>query len=115
MILFLIFVAILSFLAIVVCLLLRKFKLSILIFLGLIVIYLASLPCSYYYNKEKIEEFISVREGGNVTNSKRMEYNEWLGSAQYWNNTIFDFYIPDEVMRLYPLEHYYNKSKLRVY
>ena len=26
-----------------------------------------------------------------------IEANKWLASAQYWNSTIFDIYVPDEV------------------
>jgi hypothetical protein len=29
--------------------------------------------------------------------------NRWLASAQYWNGTIFDHFIPDEVMNLEPI------------
>ena len=78
-------------------------KPSIFILLGLILIYLASLPYSYYYNREKIWQFNTVGEGSDITNTKITEFNEWLGSAQYWNTTIFDFYIPDGVMKLEPL------------
>ena len=35
---------------------------------------------------------------------KIIDVNAWLGRVQYWNQTIFDPYIPDEVMELEPLK-----------
>jgi len=35
---------------------------------------------------------------------KIIERNEWLAGMVYWNQTIFDIFIPDEVMQLKPLK-----------
>lgn len=32
------------------------------------------------------------------------EANEWLASAQYWNRTIFDIWIPDSVESVKPIK-----------
>jgi len=50
-----------------------------------------------------------ARETGNdlekaAIQHKIIEYNSWLASKVYWNETIFDIFIPDEVMQLKPLK-----------
>jgi len=50
-----------------------------------------------------------ARETGNelekaAVQHKIIECNNWLASKVYWNQTIFDIFIPDEVMQLKPLK-----------
>jgi hypothetical protein len=61
----------------------------------------------YYAVKSTIEESrkndISEIERAALT-TKIIETNEWLANVQYWNKTIFDIYVPNEVMNLKPLK-----------
>lgn len=75
------------------------------------------LPVSYYGTKSEIQEYYSVKqtikearqadtsevERATVT-QKIIETNQWLASAKYWNNSIFDIYYPDEIESLEPLK-----------
>lgn len=80
--------------------------LAITIFLIAIIV----LPLEYYNNRAKIEQYKAVVESidlARATNPEIIEraailqtiteWNAWLTSQRYWNNTIFDWYIPDEV------------------
>lgn len=74
------------------------------------------LPIVYYTTKSEIVQFNSVKttiqnarnSGINIENAaiqqKIIDANKWLANCQYWNNTILDIYIPNEVMGLEPLE-----------
>lgn len=59
---------------------------------------------------ESIRQTIAVaRETGNelekaAIQHKIIDNNEWLAGVVYWNETIFDIFIPDEVMQLKPLK-----------
>jgi hypothetical protein len=33
-----------------------------------------------------------------------IEANKWLAKRQYWNETLFDIWIPDKVMELKPIK-----------
>lgn len=81
----------------------------------LLLIALIMLPLSYYGIEGEIQEYKSVvksledaRERNNdfenaALQQKIIDTNRWLASHQYWNNTIFDIYIPDEVAQLKPV------------
>lgn len=74
-------------------------------------------PISYYEAKVSIERYYAVKE--TIENSrlsemdsieraaiqnKITEVNADLAEMKYWNGTIFDWYIPDEVEELEPLK-----------
>jgi hypothetical protein len=79
---------------------------------------LLCLPINYYSEVSNIQAFNSVEETVQIARSKGklteferaaltqkiVGWNAWLRKAQYWNNTTFDWYIPDEVDNLEPLE-----------
>lgn len=75
------------------------------------------LPIRYYNVKAEISEFLSVQETMNQCRSNNIsvieraaiqirviDMNKWLAKNQYWNESIFDIYIPDEVMKLEPIK-----------
>lgn len=80
-----------------------------------ILVFLICLPFSYYGTKGNIAEFNSVKEtlkiardrGESIENAalqmKVIDSNKWLASTKYWNSTLFDSFIPDEVERLEPI------------
>jgi hypothetical protein len=70
-------------------------------------------PLNYYGTKEEIAEYHAIKatmqeaRRGNTSEIERaaltnkiIETNQWVVNAQYWNKTIFDIYIPDEVEQL---------------
>jgi hypothetical protein len=82
-----------------------------------VVILVASicLPCSYYATHGHIAEFNSVKDtlrvardrGESIENfalqMRVIDSNKWLASTKYWNSTLFDSFIPDEIERLEPI------------
>ena len=75
------------------------------------------LPVSYYSEKGNIQEYYALEQTVNnarsngvndieraTLTSKIAETNMWLAKTKYWNDTIFDIYIPDEVMELKVLQ-----------
>ena len=76
---------------------------------------LIGLPISHYTVKCEIAQFKSVEEtltiaraGGTNIESASFQLeianmNKWLSRVQYWNGTMFDIYIPDEVNKLRPI------------
>ncbi len=81
--------------------------------LGLMLfIYLLILPIEYYGNRGKIKQFEAVRltiemarsDPGNIENAalklEIVKLNAWLVGMNYWNNTVFDIFIPDEVEQI---------------
>lgn len=84
---------------------------------GLILAFtLIAWPINYYTAVSGIKEFESVRQtiytargrGNDWENAalqqKVIESNQWLASAQYWSQTIFEPFWPDEIMALEPIE-----------
>lgn len=83
----------------------------------ILIISLIILPLNYYGTKSEIvqyyitkatidqarEQSISDIERAALT-TKIVEINQWLAGVKYWNETIFDIYIPDEIMGLEPLK-----------
>ena len=83
-------------------------------FIGGVLFFMAliMLPCMYYQYLGEIVEFESIitsienaRLNGNelekaAIQHKIIEANKWIASKQYWNKTIWDWYIPDAVMDL---------------
>ena len=73
---------------------------------------LVMLPCIYCQYLGEIVEFESMitsienaRLNGNELENaaiqhKIIEANKWIASKQFWNKTIWDWYIPDAVMDL---------------
>ncbi len=74
-------------------------------------------PMNYYSTLSEINQYhatkatIDSARGRDVDSieqaaliQKIIETNKWLADAQYWNKTMFDVFIPDEVMRLKPLK-----------
>ena len=66
--------------------------------------------------KGEIREFETIRrtvavarETGNELEKAAIQHkiidgNQWLAGLVYWNETVFDIFIPDEVMQLKPLK-----------
>jgi len=75
-----------------------------------------AIPLKHMEYKSNINKFISVqstldtaRLNGDTINDATLQLsivdsNKWLASAQYYNNTVFDIWIPDEVMELKPIK-----------
>lgn len=58
---------------------------------------------SYYAFEQTIEDARSqdISDYERVTLTKEVaEMNKWVKSSQYYNHTIFDWYIPDEIDEL---------------
>lgn len=55
------------------------------------------------YEKARKNHNISVFENAAIQIDIAKQ-NRWLISNQYWNQTIFDIWIPDKIMNLKPLE-----------
>ena len=85
----------------------------------LFVIASITIPANYYGTKAEIEQFKSTQATyetarKNINSSTIAEVaaiqidiakqNRWLVGSQYWNNTIFDKWIPDEVIHLKPIK-----------
>ena len=100
---------------------------------GLLFIALILWPVTYYSEKANIQAFKSVQQtietarqqgetyvgpafglpcagehGARIESAafqmKIADVNMWLVKMQYWNETIFDIFIPDEVMALQPIK-----------
>ena len=86
-----------------------------------LLICLITLPIKIYKTKAKIEQFkitekTYLRSRVKIYNKHRIyienaaiqidiaKQNRWLVNVQYWNKTIFDIWIPDEIMNLEILE-----------
>lgn len=77
---------------------------------------LVTIPVSYLVVTSEIQQFNSVRITLEVARKKGMDLenaaiqqkiidsNKWLAKNQYWNGTLFDIWIPDEVDKLKPIE-----------
>ena len=75
-----------------------------------------SLPVERYKTKTGIQKFNitkityekSRKNPSKIENAAIQidiaEMNRWLVDKQFWNNTIFDLWIPDEIIELKPLE-----------
>lgn len=87
------------------------------VFLGMsLFITLITVPLNFYSVHGEIQEFNAVKatietsrkKGLDVENAafqmKIADNNKWLASLKYWNSTIFDIWIPDDVEKLKPLE-----------
>jgi len=74
-------------------------------------------PINYYSTISGINQYNSMKNTIEITRNqniseieraalttKIIETNQWLIDVQYWNNTIFDYCIPDEIMQLEPLK-----------
>lgn len=84
--------------------------------LVILVISMILWPISYMVELNNIEEFKAVEKTLPIIrdttsefenfrlNEEIIEQNKWLATAQYWNKTIFDTWIPDEVDNLKPLK-----------
>ena len=84
---------------------------GLLLFISVIVF-----PIERYTTFSDIQEFNSVnstiktaRLNGRALEAaaiqhKIVESNQWLARKQYWNDSIFDIWIPDEVMSLEPIK-----------
>jgi len=75
---------------------------------------LICLPISYYGIKAEICEFRATQETILANQSKQIleraaisqkiiEQNQWLAKNKYWNGTLFDIWIPDEITEMKPL------------
>lgn len=78
---------------------------------------LLALPISYYKEIGNIQSYYAIKatietaREQNLTHIERAaltqriaEVNSWLARKQFWNQTIFDPFIPDDVMKLAPLK-----------
>ena len=84
----------------------------------LLIICLTTMSAVYYDTMSEINQYnaavISIetaRENDNLNDYERaaltlkiITMNEWLANAQYWNDSIWDEFIPDEVMNLQPVK-----------
>ena len=84
----------------------------------LIVVFLGAMSGVYYDTMSEINQYnaavISIetaRENANLNDYERaaltlkiITMNEWLANAQYWNDSMWDEFIPDEVMNLQPVK-----------
>ena len=84
---------------------------------GLLVVSLISLPISYYSGMAEIERYHALKESYENSRNQEVseyeratiaqkvaEYNADIASVRYWNDTIFDIFIPDELAELDYLE-----------
>jgi hypothetical protein len=75
------------------------------------------LPIAHMDYNSQIQEFNSVKatlENARENNVEKIESaafqlkiadkNEWLASMKYYNGTVFDLWIPDEIDALEPIE-----------
>lgn len=77
------------------------------------------LPVNYYSEKANIEKFKITEQTyqvarKNLKNNQIIEnaaiqmdiakQNRWLVRTQYWNNTIFDLWFPDQIEKLKPIQ-----------
>ena len=89
------------------------------LFLSIVlVVGIVGLPIQYYSTIGKIAEFKSIQQTLNTARenktispfelaalqTKAVEGNMWLAGIQYWNSTILEWYIPDEVDNLQPIQ-----------
>lgn len=76
---------------------------------------LIAIPLNHICERSNIVQYHSVKatieDARNSENIERAalaikiaETNEWLARVQYWNETTWGIYIPDEVMELEPLK-----------
>lgn len=81
-----------------------------------LLIFLIMLPI-YYYGVESeirgyestIESIENAREADKdfenaAIQQKIIDANKWLSEQQYWNESIWDIYTPDEIMELKPIK-----------
>ena len=74
-------------------------------------------PASYYTTKSEIQEYYSTKQTiedartKNIDSIERaaltqkiIDTNNWLATQKFWNKTIFDDVIPDEIEQLEPLK-----------
>ena len=78
----------------------------------LLIVCLISIPLQRIDIESNIAEYLATKEtietarqkGNNFENAalqqKIIDQNKWLASVQYYNSTIFDLWIPDQVMQL---------------
>ena len=76
---------------------------------------LIGLPLIRMEHSAQIEQYKSVQKTVNqargdgrmlekaTIQNKVVEMNRWRASVQYWNGTVFDLWVPDEVERLEPI------------
>jgi len=70
-------------------------------------------PLNYYTEKENIQRYHAIKstmENSRLTENTQfervqltqqiLEVNTWIESCKYWNSTIFDRAIPDEIENL---------------
>ena len=88
------------------------------VFCGItLVIALIVMPITYCVEVSNIQVYHAIKATVAASREQDMAYieraaltqkiidtNTWLARVQYWNQTIFDPYIPDEVMELEPLK-----------
>ena len=80
-------------------------------------LFLVFWPVAYYGYVSNIQEYHATKASVEVSRGEEMseleraalvhkiiEVNRWLARAQYWNQTVFDPFIPDEVMALEPIK-----------
>jgi len=80
-----------------------------------LLITIITIPLERYGTRCQIEEFSSIKQS--ITQSrlninvesaamqlKIIKTNQWLVRKKYWNDTLFDIWIPDEVEGLKPLK-----------
>lgn len=82
----------------------------------LLFVALVTLPLSHFGIEAKIAEFEMTRKTIEVAREygdelekaaiqhKIIESNQWLAKKIYWNDTLFDIWIPDEVTQLKQLK-----------
>jgi hypothetical protein len=90
-----------------------EIAMMVIIVVGFLLLFaLVSLPLSYYTIQSNVAEFHSVEETvqhrlGSIESAaieiKVVDSNKWLAGIQYWNKTLLDIWIPDQVDMLKPI------------
>ena len=84
----------------------------------LLFVALFALPINYYDYNARIQQFNSTkmtleiaRKNESISllelaaiQQKVIEMNQWLASAKYYNQTIFDIWIPNAIEKLEPIK-----------
>lgn len=78
---------------------------------------LIALPFNHYSGNAEIQRYYALKESYESSRSEKIseferatiaqkiaEYNADIASVKYWNGTIFDIFIPDELAELDPLK-----------
>jgi len=81
-----------------------------------VLVVLVTAPVSYYRTISEFEKYNAMKQTILVAREKNrdietaaiqleiIKINKWIANTKYWNNTIFDWWFPDKINELAPLE-----------